>query len=782
MEETYKAPDGRVYRARPLIPWDRLVKGGYLNRDRKIVPVVPIRFVQACVKGHISDIDWYGFVRETYTHDRAGQLWFDEGGAGNDFTEIYVRDERNDNRRRPLSDATVPGARILGTCQGRKPWLGPRVRDTCEEPNRLLTRSASNAYFSQTLSVIHIPDAEAALKEAVDTVFEDFLQYCESVEDVTRERRKQRVLTALEGHSDEVVWADIQRRKGGTPAETRGIKQAEFETLMASRDSMGEDVPGGDFYARARSLDGLPAEFEGRLDRVVLVHRLREVVAQVGFTRFESALPDIDGELSLEVELAPLARETTWLPAIENKGEGIFLSFSGDAIRRWLTRPGVRARSGRLVAGFQARVQRKPTEDAKFPGLPYLMLHSLSHLLSHRGFPGVRLLGQRHPRTSVRRGVRLRHSALHRDGRVRGHPRRAGRSRAGHRESPPARSGTWPPLLERPDLRPARPRRPARGAVPPRVRLPRLYSHRRDELRAAQRVPRPCAGATHRVVPRRGVLPRGHCLMSVLRRLGRPNIAGLATALAGGRVAPPFRRSQLRGHVPGRLLDGVLEELQDLSTCGMTPSHIARMLHLLAEERSAAQAVRDRVDLVWSGPEVLTATSRDTAVVVQELFREARESVLIASYALDTGSKAEELFGTLAGRMDAEPDLRVRLFVNIHRKQQDDTVDAVLLREFADTFQHDLWPGKRLPEIFYDPRSLAIEGKTRACLHAKCIIIDDHRALITSANFTEAAHKRNIEAGTVITDSILARDLRAQFDTLVDRRALQRVPGFHGRD
>ena len=381
VEETYKAPDGRVYRARPLIPWDRLVKGGYLNRDRKIVPVVPIRFVQACVKGHISDIDWYAFVRETYTHDRAGQLWFDEGGAGNDFTEIYVRDERNDNRRRPLSDATVPGARILGTCQGRKPWLGPRIRDACEEPNRLLTRSASNAYFSQTLSVIHIPDAEAALKEAVDTVFEDFLQYCESVEDVTRERRKQRVLTALEGHGDAVVWADIQRRKRGAPAETRSIKQAEYETLMASLDSMGEDVPGGDFYARARSLDGLPAEFEGRLDRVVLVHRLREVVAQVGFTRFESALPDIDGELSLQVELAPLARETTWLPAIENKGEGIFLSFSGDAIRRWLARPGVRARSERLVAGFQARVERKRTADAKFPGLPYLMLHSLSHLL-----------------------------------------------------------------------------------------------------------------------------------------------------------------------------------------------------------------------------------------------------------------------------------------------------------------------------------------------------------------------------------------------------------------
>lgn len=270
--------------------------------------------------------------------------------------------------------------------------------------------------------------------------------------------------------------------------------------------------------------------------------------------------------------------------------------------------------------------------------------------------------------------------------------------------------------------------------------------------------------------------------MSVLRRLGRPNMVGLAAALAGERVAPPFRRSQLRGHVPDDLLDGVLDELQDLSARGMTPPHVARMLHLLAEERAAAQAVADRVELVWSGTEVLTATSRDTAVVVQELFREARESVLIASYALDTGSKAKELFGTLAGRMGAEPGLRVRLFVNIHRKQRDNTADAVLLREFADTFQHDLWPGNRLPETFYDPRSLAIDGKTRACLHAKCIVVDDHRVLITSANFTEAAHKRNIEAGTVIADSILARALRAQFDTLVEHAALRRVPGLHGRN
>jgi len=381
VDETYEAPDGRTYRTRPMIPWNRLVKGGYLDHNRKIIQVVPVRFVQACVKGHISDIDWYAYVRETYDHDHSGQLWFDEGGAGNDFSEIFVRDERFNNQRRQLSHATLPGANVLGTCSGRMPWLGPRVWGRCEEPNRLLTRSASNAYFSQTLSVIAIPDADAVLKDSVESVFEDYLQYCESIEDVTRERKKARVGAALEGHNDGAVWGDIQRRKQGAPAEVRSIKQAEIESLMASPDSVGEDVPDGDFFARTRSLTKLPAEFQGRLDRVVLVHRLREVVAQVGFTRFEPAMPDIDGELSLNVQPAPLARETTWLPAIENKGEGVFLSFSSEAINRWLARAGVRERSDRLLAGFNAWVERKGADKANFPGLPYIMLHSLSHLL-----------------------------------------------------------------------------------------------------------------------------------------------------------------------------------------------------------------------------------------------------------------------------------------------------------------------------------------------------------------------------------------------------------------
>jgi phosphatidylserine/phosphatidylglycerophosphate/cardiolipin synthase-like enzyme len=52
-------------------------------------------------------------------------------------------------------------------------------------------------------------------------------------------------------------------------------------------------------------------------------------------------------------------------------------------------------------------------------------------------------------------------------------------------------------------------------------------------------------------------------------------------------------------------------------------------------------------------------------------------------------------------------------------------------------------------------------------LHAKCIVVDDRKAFVTSANLTTAAQERNIEAGLLVEDAGLAQSLRMQFETLV---------------
>ena len=393
--------DGKVYRTRPIVPW-KLVKEGF-RFDGKRVPVVPVRFVQGCTNGHLSDINWPAFAHNDFRSKCRGQIWLDEAGSGNDFEEIFVRCDQC-GERRPLSLAKVPNSTVLGVCEGHRPWLGSRGKQPCRktkisaetgqrvetdqaEYNRLLVRSASNAYFSQMLSVISIPDRDTELKQAVDRFYEEDLQYTEDLRDVEKELKKAKFSDLVE-FGAEVVWQEIERRKAGQAASEKSIKQVELEALLSCPEQKGKETTLNDqvFQGYTRPPGMLDPKWSTLLDRVVLVHRLREVVALIGFTRFEAAIPNIEGEiddLEIGVRRAGLDFEPQWVPAIENLGEGVFISFKPEAIAAWLDKPAVRARERALDKGYQkwAESRNITGERRTFPGAAYVMLHSLSHLL-----------------------------------------------------------------------------------------------------------------------------------------------------------------------------------------------------------------------------------------------------------------------------------------------------------------------------------------------------------------------------------------------------------------
>lgn len=240
-----------------------------------------------------------------------------------------------------------------------------------------------------------------------------------------------------------------------------------------------------------------------------------------------------------------------------------------------------------------------------------------------------------------------------------------------------------------------------------------------------------------------------------LADVGLPELEALASALETERLVSAVGAVGSAGRALARL-----------SALELNSRQAGALLRAVAAERRRTQRERDRVELVWTGPDVEEGGSRDTAVVVRDLFARARRSVLISTFAIDRGERAEALFGGLARRMDEEDGLSVRLFVNIHRDKRQES-ESVLVREFRDRFRDDIWPGRRLPKVYYDPRALAPAGGPRACLHAKCVVIDDERAFVSSANFTEAAQARNIEAGVLVDQPAFARQLREQFDALV---------------
>jgi hypothetical protein len=346
----------------------------FCERGKK-TEAVPVRFVGACRYGHVDDFPWIEFCHAGQRGPErcaAPSLKLEEGATG-DFSEIVVRCESCRASER-LSTAFA-GNRPA--CTGARPWLGVEGSEACDQRVRLTVRTASNVYFPQVVSALSVPSPGGKLQEAIEAVW-DVLKTA-TLETLPVFRTIERVRIALEGFTDEEVLAAVRRRKEGGAAETEPLRSAEYRQLTSQPVEQPGDLPstGDTFFARRAAFDGpLPHGVAS----VVLVKKLREVRAQVGFTRLEPAPADLQGEYDLGVESQRLGLTTDWLPATEVLGEGFFLQLDEAAVREWEARPEVQRRAEELEAGYQRSVADKK-KPPPFPGVRFYLLHTLSHLL-----------------------------------------------------------------------------------------------------------------------------------------------------------------------------------------------------------------------------------------------------------------------------------------------------------------------------------------------------------------------------------------------------------------
>jgi phosphatidylserine/phosphatidylglycerophosphate/cardiolipin synthase-like enzyme len=219
------------------------------------------------------------------------------------------------------------------------------------------------------------------------------------------------------------------------------------------------------------------------------------------------------------------------------------------------------------------------------------------------------------------------------------------------------------------------------------------------------------------------------------------------------------------------IAEAVASELQRLADQGSTAEQLAATLELLVQDRSRRPKLEEVLDLVTTGPEVCGVTNRDTSVVVRELFTCAQRSVLVAGYAVYQG---RDVFRALADRMAEQPELKVRMFLDVQRGPGDTSMASEVVKRFAERFKTREWPSDRpLPKVFYDPRSLCLDADKRACLHAKCVVVDGEAVFISSANFTEAAQERNIEMGLLVHSDWLAQRVTRHFDALLAAKLVE---------
>jgi hypothetical protein len=352
-------------------------------RPKKPPAVIPSRFLVACEHGHLDDFPWRYFVHRGPS-DCQGALRFEEYGVTGAATDIMVRCDGCQSKARRLSEAFgESGKQTMPRCRGRHPHLGS-FDDECPQQMQSMLLGASNGWFGITLSALSIPVMANRLTQLVkDNDNWLMLGKAVSLESL------QVLLLALQSagkfqefvnYPAQEIWETIQTVQRGEEdekANAQDLKTPEWEVF-----SLAVATPNTPEF-QLRPVPP-PIGYETYFDRTVLVERLREVRALVGFTRIQSP-GDFDDAGNIPAEWrAPISRHApTWVPATEVKGEAIFLQFNENVLRTWEEQPHVfeRGQRTREVQKQWLRTRNLDPKKIGFPGMRYLLMHSFAHAL-----------------------------------------------------------------------------------------------------------------------------------------------------------------------------------------------------------------------------------------------------------------------------------------------------------------------------------------------------------------------------------------------------------------
>ncbi|MFJ4171663.1 DrmB family protein [Paenarthrobacter sp. NPDC089714] len=364
-------------------------------------PLVPMRWIQICAKGHMDDADWRRWAHSKSTSLEARQcqkdnLFFEtlpgKGAGGLDTLQVHCRSCKS---RRNLMGITTKGSLkgIGSTCGGRQPWQRFEEKVDCDEIPIAVQRGASNVYFPLVHSSIEIPNpsrSDAYSEKALAIKADDFFRPLLTVNEAAP-MFDMMVQTLANGHEVDpgfvkALARDEKQREAGmatavvaTPGDLLGEEWAAFLTPTENSDDPHFRTRHVSLTVGTGDPDKTTSLLTDRIDKVVLADRLREVRALEGFHRVKPGGKDV-------LVKAALKHPVNWLPAIDVRGEGIFLSLDETRLSVWEERDDVRARldalDRRLDASFMAPRLRERSGPVLAPR--YVLLHTFAHLLIRR--------------------------------------------------------------------------------------------------------------------------------------------------------------------------------------------------------------------------------------------------------------------------------------------------------------------------------------------------------------------------------------------------------------
>ena len=359
------------------------------KEDVKVCPrcnktLVPSRFVIACINGHLEDFPYAWWVH--YGHDNCSE-------HGKSDLKIHFTDETGGldsiiiecnkcKKKRSMAGCMNPESLKGFHCNGIKPWISYDYseRDTCTAQVKTLQRSASNVYFGLTASALTIPPWSNKIQQTISKHWPIIKSILDNSQNVDLELKyciqynmglKKLINEKL---SVEDIIREIKRYSTANASTTK--KDSDYNSSKLLEDEYQVFCEGtyekeDDLQFRIAS-SKVPDWLSGYIDDIILVKRLREVLALYGFRRLTTDKPNNDKDNSGYVPLSK--NKVDWLPAIEMLGEGLFIRLNLKKVEEW------EALNTKKYEAMGSRLEKSVVDCDNFSPR-FVLLHTLAHLL-----------------------------------------------------------------------------------------------------------------------------------------------------------------------------------------------------------------------------------------------------------------------------------------------------------------------------------------------------------------------------------------------------------------
>jgi len=342
---------------------------------------IPVRFISACVNGHLDDFPWYRWVHGGTVNDcnqNDARLYLIDGTHSSSLESKTVSCT-NCGREEPMTTSlSKNGLRYVlpEGCRGKRPWLTSDDPNPCLDENdetvflQGVYKGATNVYFPKTVRSITIPPFAGPQAERVIEKTDGTTLLTE-----TRENLLNSLIPALfpEDEPEEILQLIEALRDRRRRNDSPDIRAEEFLALNPKK----YPTPGIDKGNFKTEPIEIPEGFSDHLENLVLVRKLREVVVMTGFSRLEPFGYGPDDTRRISPITNYPEEQPIWLPAVENNGEGIFFSFKNKVISGWAQKQAVDNRFKEIMSNNQSPLT---SGDIKI-SQKYVFLHTLSHLV-----------------------------------------------------------------------------------------------------------------------------------------------------------------------------------------------------------------------------------------------------------------------------------------------------------------------------------------------------------------------------------------------------------------